>query len=228
MLPFLFKNNRFRDVFSQIRFSYFSKKGLKYDVSSNILESEYSKNAFSKYQSIPPRIDYLISIVRTLNPKKNTELLSVGPRFESELFGYMGLGINHKNIKAVDTFSYSPLILVGDGHALQFRDSSFDIVVVGWTLPYSKNPNLFVSEMVRVCKKKGSIIIAFDLQKDVEAYIKEFTTRRYPFIPLVNNDVFILNTLPNNSIVKQFSLETVFWKGAIKPTPIGVLILEKV
>lgn len=226
MFKIFFRITRFREYFSKVRFNHYSKRIRNYKITKNILESEYSKNAFSKYNSIPARIDYLCRIIRLLEPKKNTKLLSIGPRFESELFGYMGLGISRKNISAVDTYSYSPLIQVGDAHDLKFVDNSFDIVVIGWTLAYSKNPGLFISEAVRVCSKMGFIVLTYDLQSNIEMYIKKAVAAKYPVIPLVNKQNYILKNFKNFT-VKRFTLENVFWKGAIKPTPIGLLVLEK-
>lgn len=90
---------------------------------------------------------------------KNLKILSIGPRSEGEIFLLFSNGFELKNISAVDLFSYSPLISLGDMHNLKFDDNSFDIVLMGWCLAYSNNKKDALSEANRVLKKGGSLII---------------------------------------------------------------------
>ena len=60
---------------------------------------------------------------------------------------------------ALDTFSYSPLVEMGDMHNLSYKDDYFDAIVCGWTLSYSTNPQKACDEMKRVLKKNGSIVV---------------------------------------------------------------------
>lgn len=59
----------------------------------------------------------------SLKPNISTELLSIGPRFESELFGYIGIETSQKLIRAVDTYSYLPMIKTGAMHNLGFESN---------------------------------------------------------------------------------------------------------
>lgn len=90
------------------------------------------------------------------------DVLSIGPRSEIEIFGLVGAGFDVKRIRAVDLFSYSPYVEVGDMHCLPYPDNSFDIVFLGWVLSYSTNQKLVANELLRVCKDKGIIVIAGD------------------------------------------------------------------
>lgn len=94
--------------------------------------------------------------------------LSLGPRYESELYGLIGLGFRRKNIEAVDTFSYSPMIQVGNIHDLKFQGESFDLILLGWTIAYSEKPKEAIQEVVRVAKPFGKIILTWDLLKPIE------------------------------------------------------------
>jgi len=85
--------------------------------------------------------------------------LSIGPRTEMELLHLVGIGFHPENLRAVDLISSSPLMDLGDMHNLPYEDRSFDVVISGWVLTYSKDPQKAVSEMVRVCKHRGLIAI---------------------------------------------------------------------
>jgi hypothetical protein len=87
------------------------------------------------------------------------KVLSIGPRVEGEIYNIIGHGFRKKNITAVDLFSYSPLIGVGDMHNMQFEDSSFDIVICGWVLGYSNDRTTAAREILRVAKPGGLISI---------------------------------------------------------------------
>lgn len=90
--------------------------------------------------------------------------LSIGPRTEIELLSLLSAGFALDRIRAVDLFSYSPLIETGDMHELQYPDGRFDVVLAGWVLAYSKEPGLAVAEMVRVCRDGGVVAIGCDYE----------------------------------------------------------------
>lgn len=90
---------------------------------------------------------------------KNLKILSIGPRSEGEIYLLYSNGFELKNIKAVDLFSYSPLIKLGDMHNLEYKNNTFDIVLMGWCLAYSNNKKKVLLEVNRVLKNNGSIII---------------------------------------------------------------------
>lgn len=87
------------------------------------------------------------------------KVLSVGPRNENEVFHLIAHGFRPENIEAIDVVSNSPLVRVADMHAIPFPDSSFDVVVSGWTLPYSRNSKLAIREKVRVLRNGGLLCL---------------------------------------------------------------------
>jgi SAM-dependent methyltransferase len=95
----------------------------------------------------------------------NAKLLVLGPRYESEIFGYMGLGFRKRNISALDTFSYSKLITLGNIHNMPFESEEFDLVICGWTLAYSEDLSKAIDEIARVLKFGGILIMTFDLRE---------------------------------------------------------------
>jgi hypothetical protein len=58
--------------------------------------------------------------------------------------------------------SYSPLVDVGDMHEAPYEDNRSDAFVCGWTLSYSRNPNLFSKELIRIAKHGCAIAIAVE------------------------------------------------------------------
>ena len=78
----------------------------------------------------------------------------------------MAAGFNPSRIKALDLFSYSPYVDIGDMHNMPYPDNSFDVVFVGWVLSYSKGPAGGGRGYLRVTKPGGIIILAGDYSDD--------------------------------------------------------------
>jgi SAM-dependent methyltransferase len=145
-------------------------RGVSSGTTSSVLHSDYSRSHFSGYTSAKKRIDFLLGKVDSILPGNRKEMtaLSIGPRYESELYGLIGLGFRRKSIKAVDTFSYSPMIQVGNVHNLSFKSESFDLIMCGWTIAYSEAPIEAIKEIVRVTKPFGKVLLTWDLLKPIE------------------------------------------------------------
>lgn len=97
---------------------------------------------------------------------ENLDVLSVGPRSEIELFSIRAAGFRWDRIKAIDLFAYSPLVQVGDVHAIPFPDNSFDVVFLGWVLAYSKDQKGAISEVIRVLRPGGIAVVASDYSSE--------------------------------------------------------------
>lgn len=87
------------------------------------------------------------------------KVLSVGPRTTGEVLKLIAAGFTPENITAIDVVSNDPLIEIGDMHAMPYPNDTFDIVISGWTLPYSRNRKRALSEHVRVVKDGGLLAI---------------------------------------------------------------------
>jgi len=74
----------------------------------------------------------------------------------------MASGFSRSRIRGLDLMSYSPLIEVGDMHQTPFEDNRWDAIVCGWTLSYSRNPDLFSKELIRIAKRDCAIAIAVE------------------------------------------------------------------
>ena len=148
-----------------LRFLYFFvfKKNFKTfnEIEEHTIGTHYSKKSFydGKIPIYRPndRIFYpFFNLLSDPNLEKD-KILILGPRYENEIF--IAKAIGFKNIFALDTFSYSPLVEMGDMHNLKYSNDFFDAIVCGWTLSYSTNPQKACKEMSRVLKKNGSIVI---------------------------------------------------------------------
>jgi SAM-dependent methyltransferase len=87
------------------------------------------------------------------------KILSIGPRTEMELLNLVAHGFSPENIRGLDILSYSPWIDTGNMHAMPYPDSTFDVVIVGWVLAYSDDPELACREIARVTKDQGVIAV---------------------------------------------------------------------
>lgn len=120
---------------------------------------EIDSGAFASAARTLRLINPLSSIQDVFLRAANMKVLSIGPRTEMELLHLVGVGFHPKNITAVDLISTSPWIELGDMHALPYADRSFDVVISGWVLGYSKDGQKAVDELVRVTKDGGLVAI---------------------------------------------------------------------
>lgn len=111
------------------------------------------------------RTERLMSIFRSIRGLdiKNSKVLCIGPRNEAEILLLSTYGFGLKNIKAIDLFSYSPLVDVMDMHELRFDDNQFDIVYSAFVLRYSNDIQRACSEAVRVSREDGLMAITFEI-----------------------------------------------------------------
>ncbi|MCC6915393.1 MAG: class I SAM-dependent methyltransferase [Rhodospirillaceae bacterium] len=101
----------------------------------------------------------LYAIDRVFFKAHKLKALCVGPRTEMELFSMVGQGFRPENIKGLDLFSYSPWIEVGNMHKMPYADNSFDVLIAGWVLTYSDDPDQACREFLRVVGDRGIIAI---------------------------------------------------------------------
>ncbi|MEX6775731.1 class I SAM-dependent methyltransferase [Limnospira fusiformis] len=110
----------------------------------------------------------------------NQRVLTIGPRSEMEIFSLYAAGFSPKNITAIDLLSYSPLVELGDMHTLPYPDDSFDVVILGWVLSYSKEPNKASAEILRCTRSGGLVAIGNDYApRDIQDTL--FSGERFHF-----------------------------------------------
>lgn len=101
-------------------------------------------------------IHYIIANIASLN------VLSIGPRSDAELYGLLAAGFSPENVTGLDLIAYSDWVDLGDMHAMPYGDNSFDIVMLGWVLAYSRDVPEAVAEVLRVAKPGAHIAIGWE------------------------------------------------------------------
>ena len=130
-------------------------------------EVEYSANYLTKYRP-DRRVEWTMFLLASIPDCARDSLLVIGPRYEPELLMAVGLGWNKDGVRGLDTFSYSPVVDVGDMHQLPYGDSSFSSLICSWTLSYSTEPGRAAAEMQRVLRPGGYLVVS--MQKVADGY----------------------------------------------------------
>lgn len=107
------------------------------------------------------RIERLIWPLLSLeNITKSSRILVIGPRTEHDIFMVRKHGFT--NVYGLDLMSYSPHVYCGDMHEMPFPGEAFDVVIVPWTLAYSNNQPLALSEIIRVLRRGGYVALGWE------------------------------------------------------------------
>ncbi|AUN96829.1 hypothetical protein C0V70_01655 [Bacteriovorax stolpii] len=158
----MLKNKYFNRFVFRIRFFYFVRflKRIKvYDDQQNVIKNDYSLDMLKvgRTSDRPLKLIAPLAAIELVNKKGAT--LSIGSRYETEIFYLIGHGFAKDKIVGLDILSYSPYIDVGNMNNMQYSDSSFDNIIVGWVLPYSDDPKKAATEIIRVAKNGAYIAI---------------------------------------------------------------------
>jgi SAM-dependent methyltransferase len=146
------------------------------DINEGTAGVKYSRNYFGRY-SPDARIFWNLFLLASIPDVQKDSLLVIGPRYETELLVARSLGFRDKGIRGLDTHSYSPLIDVGDMHAMSYETGSFRNIICGWTLSYSVRPEIAAAEMARVLAPGGYLIVsvqkvAQDFEETIEGVLR--------------------------------------------------------
>jgi SAM-dependent methyltransferase len=91
--------------------------------------------------------------------QQSLKVLAVGPRSEAEIFDLIASGFLQENIRGLDLISYSDFVDLGDMHAMPYGDDSFDVIILGWVLGYSRDIPKAASEILRVARPNAVIAL---------------------------------------------------------------------
>jgi hypothetical protein len=133
-------------------------------VSDGVIENalEHNLDALRKPEELD-RPWRLINPLRSNNyfilHHKTLKVLTVGPRTEAEILTLIGCGFRPRNIRGLDLLSYSPFVDLGDMHAMPYDDDSFDVVILGWVLGYSRDNATVAAEVLRVARPGAFVLI---------------------------------------------------------------------
>ena len=125
--------------------------------------------------------------------KKNA--LCLGSRTGQEVKALQDLGLN---AIGVDLVAFPPYTEVGDIHNLKFNDGAFDFIFTN-IMDHSLYPQVFCSEMQRVCSKYGIIIIDFQLGEFKDLYTETIINDPKNIISYFNEVEVLESRLIKNS-----------------------------
>jgi SAM-dependent methyltransferase len=173
IVPFL-KLNKVRYWYVTRRFKKL-KKNLRFhesisdDVGINTIKHNLTAFDVAAGFGCGGRMNILIFPIAAIyvNLEHKTKILIVGCRTEDDIFWMKSYGFN--DTLGFDLFSYSDLVVTGDIHKTDFADNTFDVVLLGWMISYSKNPEAVFKECARIIKPNGHLGVGLDhnpTQKD--------------------------------------------------------------
>jgi SAM-dependent methyltransferase len=105
-----------------------------------------------------------LAVIDRLTP--SSSVLAIGCRFETDLLYLTAYGFAPENIRGLDMLSYSPWVDLGNMHAMPYKDSSWDAVLLGWVLTYSDDPKRAAREIVRIVRPGGLVAIGLTCYPD--------------------------------------------------------------
>ena len=123
-----------------------------------------SSQTFKKFPIRTRRSEILYQLANTtqpLIPRNNRTLLVVGPRNIHELFIAWCHGFKWSNISAIDLYSVNNKIKVMDVESMMYDNSTFDTVCMSGVLAYLSNPRNALSEISRVLRPNGVVVIRY-------------------------------------------------------------------
>lgn len=191
-LRYFFKINVFLGIIAYLRFIYFFyiKKSFKtlypiessdFGMAKNSYETALESNVYHTNKPIRnffkyfgkfrgSRTNLLCYPLKSLGfvDYQNSQVLSIGPRLESEIFTLFCNGFRFKNIKSIDLQSYSKLIDMGDMLKMPYKSNSFDIVFAGWVIAYTDKVEEAIKEFIRVAKNGSLICIGISHKPDIQ------------------------------------------------------------
>ena len=129
-----------------------------------------------------------------LTDKNNA--ICLGARTGQEVKALRDMGINAIGI---DLIAFPPYTITGDIHNLEQQDSSYDFVFTN-IFDHSLYPEKFCSEMERVCKSSGIVMVHIQLGIDGDQYSEN----------IINNPDFIINSFKNSDICQSKSIKNSF------------------
>ena len=176
LISTLLSNEYFRYIYVRIRFLYFFKFLKRIEVHSdfkNSINLKYNMTFEPAAFGCGQRMSILLNpSLGFLYPNHNTaDVLICGPRTEDDIIWSRAIGF--KKTIGLDIFSYSPLIKVGNALETEFADASFDLILLGWVLPYVDDPYKLISEMLRISRFNGIIGFAWQDVVDKELLVSD-------------------------------------------------------
>ena len=95
-----------------------------------------------------------------------SDCLCIGARTGQEVQALIDLG---RKAIGIDIVPCEPLVIEGDFHNLDFKDSSFDFIFSN-VVDHALYPDKFFSEITRVSKENGSVLLHLQIDRGNDKY----------------------------------------------------------
>lgn len=203
LFRWLLRSSKLRSLIGKTRLYWYVKlrKKLNTQNSNSAFPATIKHNLRSLADFSSSRMFLLLDplcVIETL--EKQAKILVIGCRNELDLLILFSKGFSTKHVRGLDIISYSPLVDCGDMHRMQYADNTFDAVVCGWTLSYSRTPEVAASEIKRVTRSGGIVAVAVEYCSDTQG---QDSLEGYS---LADGSPRALNS--TNDLVDLFSVET--------------------
>ena len=129
--------------------------------------------------------------------REKIKILVVGCRSEDDVLWLKSYGFS--DTVGMDLFSYSKNILIGDIHHTGFPEKTYDVVLLGWMISYTKDPAAVVKECRRILKDGGLLGIGLDYN-----YLQDAEGIKPPRVNILNSTGGIKKLLDENIKHKVF------------------------
>ncbi|HEY1037865.1 MAG TPA: class I SAM-dependent methyltransferase [Bacteroidia bacterium] len=190
---------RFRFLKHKMRFGNFENQQIgETTVKHNLSAFDIPRAAFGCGGRMELLIYPIVSYYR--NNRSLIKILVVGCRSEDDIFWLKSYGFS--DTYGLDLFSYSKNILIGDIHNTTFADNTYDVVLLGWMISYTKDPEAVFKECRRILKKDGLLGVGLDhnVMQDVEGI-------KPPRVNTLNSTASIIesmNAVIDHKVVLEF------------------------
>lgn len=149
------------DTTIETNLSFISKKGSEYGKSRNENLNEFDVNTyFLSTHKVKSFNNALLNIEEIKNKRQSQRILYIGARTEAELLAMSKFGFDVENIKAIDLYTYSSMIEIGDMHNIPFENNSFELVIMTHCIAYSEEPIKAFKEAIRVTDNGGHVMFS--------------------------------------------------------------------
>lgn len=158
---------RFRFLKHKMRFGNYANEQIgETTVKHNLSAFDMPRAVFGCGGRMELLIYPIVSYYR--NNRSLIKILVVGCRSEDDIFWLKSYGFT--DTYGLDLFSYSKHILIGDIHNTTFADKTYDVVLLGWMISYTKDPGAVFKECRRILKDDGLLGVGLDYNavQDVE------------------------------------------------------------
>lgn len=95
-------------------------------------------------------------------------------------------------------------------HSMDFEENTFDVVVGGWILAYSDNPILAMTEIFRITKRGGLVVMTWDCPSELDNNSHKIEDL---FLPSVQSKCTPMTQLIANWKIHSFFVGHVSWSS---------------